>query len=104
MGRRLHALVAEFGRFAGWVAYEGGDEALAQRYWMAALRNAHIGGDRAVGANILAFMSVPAAHSKPRDGVELARSGLRFERELTPAVSSDPHPSDDRRIGCLLTV
>jgi len=92
VGKRLHALAAELGRLAGWVAYNGGDEALAQRYWMAALRNAHVSGDRAIGANILACMSIAAANSpKPRDAVDLVRSALRYERELTPAVAGMLH-------------
>jgi tetratricopeptide (TPR) repeat protein len=89
VGRRLHGLAAEFGRMAGWVAYDIGDEAAAQRYWIAALRNAHVSGDRAIGANILAFMSIAASNSKrPQDGVDLARSALQAERELTPAVAA----------------
>jgi hypothetical protein len=92
VGKRLHALAAELGRLAGWVAYNGGDEALAQRYWMAALRNAHVSGDRGIGANILACMSIAAANSpKPRDAVDLVRSALRYERELTPAVAGMLH-------------
>jgi hypothetical protein len=92
VGKRLHALIAEFGRMAGWVAYDGGDEALAQRYWIAALRNAHVSDNRAVGANILAFMSISAAHSvKPQDAVDLARSALRVESALTPAVAASLH-------------
>jgi tetratricopeptide (TPR) repeat protein len=92
VGKRLHAQAAELGRLAGWVIYDGGDEALAQRYLMAALRNAHVSGDHAIGANILAFMSIPAAHSSnPRDAVDLVRSALRYERELTPAVAGMLH-------------
>jgi hypothetical protein len=92
VGKRLYALAAELGRLAGWVAYDGGDEALAQRYWMAALRNAHVSGDRGIGANILACMSVAAAYSSnPRDAVDLSRSGLQFESELTPAVAGRLH-------------
>jgi hypothetical protein len=92
VGKRLYALAAELGRLAGWVAYDGGDEALAQRYWMAALRNAHVSGDRGIGANILACMSVAAARSsKPRDAVDLSRASLRFESELTPAVAGRLH-------------
>lgn len=89
VGKRLHAQTAELGRLAGWVVYDSGDEALAQRYWMAALRHAHVSEDRAIGANILGFMSNSAAYSsQPRDAVELARSALQWERELTPAVAS----------------
>jgi hypothetical protein len=92
VGKRLYALAAELGRLAGWVAYDSGDEALAQRYWMAALRNAHVSGDRGIGANILVCMSIAAAHSsRPRDAVDLSRSSLQFESELTPAVAGMLH-------------
>jgi hypothetical protein len=92
VGKRLYGLAAELGRLAGWIAYDSGDAALAQRYWMAALRNAHVSGDRAIGANILAFMSIAAAHSsKPQDAVDLVRSALRHEHELTPAVAGLLH-------------
>jgi hypothetical protein len=53
VGRRLYAVAAEFGRLAGWLAFESNQHALAKRYFMAALRAAHISGDRAVGANVL---------------------------------------------------
>jgi hypothetical protein len=92
VGRRLYGVAAELGRLAGHVAYDGGDEALAQRYWMAALSSAHVSGDRAIGANILACMSDQAAYSaNPRDAVDLSRAGLRCERELTPAVAGMLH-------------
>lgn len=51
VGKRLHGVAAEFGRLAGWVAYDGGDEAQGQRYWIVALQNAHASGDRGIGAN-----------------------------------------------------
>ncbi|MGH3927173.1 MAG: hypothetical protein ACRDTT_30625, partial [Pseudonocardiaceae bacterium] len=92
VGRRLHAVAAEFGRLAGWLAFETNQQALAQRYFLAALRAAHISGDRAVGANILGNMSVQAAFSdNPRDAVVLAESGLTVARELTPAVEASLH-------------
>ncbi|MCA1673613.1 MAG: hypothetical protein LC799_15910, partial [Actinobacteria bacterium] len=92
VGRRLHAVAAEFGRLAGWLAYETNQPALAQRYFMAALRAAHVSGDRAVGANILGYMSVQAAQSNvPRDAVVLAESALNAEKALTPAVAASLH-------------
>jgi hypothetical protein len=92
VGKRLYALAAELGRLAGCVVYDGGDEALGQRYWMAALRNAHVSGDRGIGVNILACLSDQAARSSnPRDAVDLSRSGLQFESELTPAVAGMLH-------------
>ncbi|MGH3942891.1 MAG: hypothetical protein ACRDTG_30570 [Pseudonocardiaceae bacterium] len=92
VGRRLHAVAAEFGRLAGWLAYETNQPALAQRYFLAALRAAHISGDRAIGANILGNMSAQAAFSdSPRDAVVFAESGLTVARELTPAVEASLH-------------
>ncbi len=92
VGRRLHAVAAEFGRLAGWLAYDSDQPALAQRYFLAALRAAHASTDRAVGANILGFMSTQAAFSSsPKDAVVLAESALNGARELTPAVEASLH-------------
>jgi hypothetical protein len=88
VGKRLHAVAAEFARLAGWLAYDSEQPALAQRYFFAAMRAAHASGDRAIGANILCFMSCQARRSNnPADAVTLAESALRAERELTPAVA-----------------
>ncbi|MGH3686649.1 MAG: hypothetical protein ACRDRU_15365, partial [Pseudonocardiaceae bacterium] len=88
VGKRLHGVAAELGRLAGWLAYDSEQPALAQRYFLAALRAAHVSGDRAIGANILGLMSLQAAQSSsPRDAVTLGESALRAERELTPAVA-----------------
>ncbi|MGH3814265.1 MAG: hypothetical protein ACRDUV_17745 [Pseudonocardiaceae bacterium] len=92
VGKRLHAVAAEFGRLAGWLAYDSEQPAVAQRYYLAAVRAAHVSGDRAIGANILGFMSIQAARSpKPADAVTLAESALKAERELTPAVAASLH-------------
>ena len=89
IGRRLHAVAAELGRLAGYLAFEINQHAVAQRYWLAALRSAHLSGDRAIGANILSFMSEQAVRlGSPRDAVALAESALDVERALTPAVAA----------------
>ena len=89
VGTRLYRVAAEFGRLAGFLASDSGHNAVAQRYWMAALRAAHSSGDRAIGANILGFMSIQSAWSgSPRDAVVLAESALQAERHLTPAVNA----------------
>ncbi|MGH4020524.1 MAG: hypothetical protein ACRDT0_15065 [Pseudonocardiaceae bacterium] len=92
VGRRLHAVAAEFSRLAGWLAYDSDQPALAQRYFLAALRAAHVSGNRGVGANILGFMSIQAANSSsPKDAVMLAESALTAARELTLAVQASLH-------------
>ena len=89
VGQRLHAVAAELGRLAGWLAYDSNQPAVAQRYFMAALRAAHVSEDRAIGANILGFMSLQAAESNsPGDAVTLAESALAPQRELTPKVAA----------------
>jgi tetratricopeptide (TPR) repeat protein len=89
VGKRLHGVAAEFGRLAGWLAYDADQHAQAQRYFIAALRAAHVSGDRAIGANILSFMSMQAYGSPtPQDAVTLAESALTSEKELTPAVAA----------------
>ncbi|MGQ0716151.1 MAG: hypothetical protein ACT4NP_02340 [Pseudonocardiales bacterium] len=92
VGKRLHAVAAELGRLAGWLAFDSEQPALAQRYFLAAVRAGHVSGDRAIGANVLGFMSIQAARSpKPADAVTLAESALKAERELTPAVAASLH-------------
>jgi hypothetical protein len=89
VGTRLHRVAAEFGRLAGFLAFDSGHNAVAQRYWMAALRAAHSSGDRAVGANVLSFMSLQATWTNnPRDAMVLAESALQAERQLTPGVNA----------------
>jgi tetratricopeptide (TPR) repeat protein len=91
VGQRLYAIAAEFARLAGLLAYESNNEALAQRYFMAGLRAAHSSGDRAVGANILGFMSKQARDRDPHDAVRLAESALVGAKDLTPAMASWLH-------------
>ncbi|MGH3908633.1 MAG: hypothetical protein ACRDTE_31285, partial [Pseudonocardiaceae bacterium] len=86
VGRRLYGVAAEFARLAGWMAYDSNQEALAQRYFMAGLRAAHSSGDRALGANILGFMSIQARYRDPRDAVRMAESALSKAQDLTPAI------------------
>jgi tetratricopeptide (TPR) repeat protein len=90
VGQRLYALAAEFSRIAGWLAFQSQQHAQAQRYFLAALRAAHLSGDRAMGANVLGFMSIQAAFSAaPKDAVLLAESALNGARELTAAVEAN---------------
>lgn len=92
VGKRLHAVAAEYGRLAGWLADDCNQPALSQRYFLAAMRAAHVSGDRAIGANILSNMCAQAAQSSnPRDAVILAESALSAQKHLTPAVAASLH-------------
>jgi hypothetical protein len=46
VGQRLYALADGLGQLAGWLAYDSGQPALAQRYHISALECAHVSGDR----------------------------------------------------------
>jgi hypothetical protein len=54
-GRRLHGTLGELLRLGGWVSYDDGDQAQAQRFWIAALHSAHTAGDRCPFTGGLAF-------------------------------------------------
>ncbi len=89
VGRRLYGVAAEFSRLAGWLACDAEQPALAQRYFAAGLRAAHLSGDRAIGANVLGFMSIQAERAAhPLDAILLAESALQAESALPPAVAA----------------
>jgi hypothetical protein len=60
VGMRLHGAAAELLRLAGWLSFDAGQHAQAQRFWIAALRGSHSAGDKSLGSNILGFMSCQA--------------------------------------------
>lgn len=60
VGARLHGTAGELMRLGGWLSFDAGQHAQAQRFWVAALHSANTAGDRALGANILGFMSCQA--------------------------------------------
>ncbi|WP_433516029.1 helix-turn-helix domain-containing protein [Nonomuraea sp. CA-143628] len=60
VGRGLYGTAAEIARLAGWAAFDSGQHAAAQAYYLAALRSASAIGDRALGVNIVGFMAIQA--------------------------------------------
>jgi hypothetical protein len=77
IGQRLFAVAAELGRIAGWASCDAGLHAAAERYWIAALRAAHIAADRGIGANILKSMSLQRSEANRSDeALALARAAL----------------------------
>lgn len=88
-GRRLYATAAELLRFAGWTCSETANHALAHRYWVAALHAAHTAGDRAIGANILGFMSLQAVDlGQIRESVTLAETARTGYTGASPKVAT----------------
>lgn len=88
-GRRLHAAAAELARLGGFLAFDGGRHAQAQRYWVAALHGAHAAGDRGLGANILGFMSCQAKDlGQKRQAVTLAETARAGYPATAPRVQA----------------
>ncbi|WP_141578822.1 hypothetical protein [Actinomadura sp. WMMA1423] len=101
-GRRLHSTAAELLRLAGFVAFDDGQHGLAQRYWVAGLHAAHTAGDRALGANVIGFMSCQA---KDLDGgreavllAQTARTGYPGASNRVTAIlelrAAEAHAND----------
>ena len=88
-GRRLHATAAELLRLGGFLAFDTGQHALAQRYWVAALHTAHAAGDRGLAANILGFMSCQAKDlGQTREAVTLAETARAGYPATAPRVQA----------------
>ncbi|ONH34149.1 MULTISPECIES: DNA-binding transcriptional regulator [Protofrankia] len=108
VGRRLHATAAELLRLAGWLSFDAGQHAPAQRFFVAALHAAHTAGDRALGANILGFASCQAKDlGHVRAAVSLAETALAGYPGGTPRVSAilhlraaEAYANDQQTTGC----
>ncbi len=101
LGTRLHIAAAELARLAGYQSVKAGQNAAAQRYYAAALRSAHAAGARALGANVLAFMSFHSISSgDPRDAIVMIDSALQGGGQLTPKVAAYLHARRARAAAC----
>jgi len=80
-GRMLYVVLAELGQVCGWAAYDSGHQALAQRYYIAALRATHSADDRPLGAHILSCMAEQAGRQgQPAEAVTLIETALAGTR------------------------
>ncbi len=88
--RRLYAQAADLLRMCGWMAFDTGHHATAQRYFTVALRAAHTSGDVLLGANVLAFAAVQQySVGDPRDADVMVRTAQTAVRgRSTPVVSA----------------
>lgn len=88
-GRALHSCVGEALRLTGWLAFDAGHYSSAQRLWYAALYQAHCADDKALGANIVAFLSLQAKDlGEVRHAVTLAEAARASHPSATPQVAS----------------
>ncbi len=90
-GRTLHVALAELGQLCGWTAYDAGHHALAQRYYVAALRATHSADDRPLGAHVLSCMAEQAARQgQPAEAVTLIETAVAGTRgQQTPALLAE---------------
>jgi hypothetical protein len=89
VGLRLHSSAGELLRLAGWLSFDSGLHAQAQRFWIAGLYAAHAAGDRGLGANILGFMSCQAKDiGQIREAVTLAETARAGYRAGSPQVAT----------------
>lgn len=82
----------------GWMAYDNGEHALAQRYLIQSLRLAQESTDTALGAHVLAGMADQATLlGNPAEGVRLAQTGrLGLADGTSPACLSDLYALEAR--------
>ena len=77
IGWQLFAGVARLCDIAGFMCFDSGDQGRGQRYFVTALRMAKASGDQALGAHILADMSMQAEHQRhAHEAVALADAGV----------------------------
>ncbi|MFJ1535474.1 tetratricopeptide repeat protein [Streptomyces mirabilis] len=77
VGHALFTVAAEAAEVIGWMAYDIGNHALANRYLLSALRLTQVTGDRMFGASILANLSHQANYlGHTSRAVQLARSAV----------------------------
>lgn len=89
---------AEQSYLLGWMAYDNGEHALAQRYLIQALRLAQESTDTALGAHILAGMADQATlMGNPAEGVRLAQTGrVGLRGGESPACLADLYALEAR--------
>ncbi|MFE7130883.1 XRE family transcriptional regulator [Streptomyces sp. NPDC057638] len=89
-GCRLHAQAADLARMCGWMAFDAGRHATAQRYFSSAMRAARTSGDALLSANVLAFASIQHySVGNPRDADAMIRTAQAAVRgHSTPVVDA----------------
>ena len=89
--RALCEAAAEQTYLLGWMAYDNGEQGVAQRYLIQSLRLAQESGNAALGAHVLAGMADQATLlGNPAEGRRLAQAGRHgLARSTSPACLAD---------------
>ncbi|BAJ28404.1 MULTISPECIES: hypothetical protein [Kitasatospora] len=88
LGRELYGAASRLARLVGWANYDMGNDAAAQRAFVAALRAAHVSGDPRLGVGVVGCLAVQATYNpggRGLDPVAMLSTALRAaEGVLTP--------------------
>ncbi|WP_049714211.1 helix-turn-helix domain-containing protein [Streptomyces caatingaensis] len=89
-GHRLAGIAADTATQTGWFAFDAGQHAHAQRYFLAALRAAHASGDVRLGAGALSYIAIHSySTGYPRDAVVAAQAAREKIKTLhAPALEA----------------
>ncbi|MBV9143591.1 MAG: hypothetical protein JO115_22200 [Pseudonocardiales bacterium] len=101
--QRLYSLAAQASRLCGWLCYDSGLHAAAQRYYLTALRASTTAGDVLTGANTLAFQAIQIyTVGNPHDAVSLMRTArATVQRRSTPKTLAILHAREARALSKL---
>lgn len=99
-GQRLFSAISEAARICGWLHFDAGSHAAAQKLFVTALRASADANDVEVGANVLAFMAIQTySTGNPQDAVSLARTAQeQAAHRTTPRVRSMLHARTARAL------
>ncbi|MFJ8041556.1 hypothetical protein ACIRBX_13735 [Kitasatospora sp. NPDC096147] len=88
LGRELYGAASRTARLVGWASYDLGNDAAAQRAFVAALRAAHVSGDPRLGVSVVGCLAVQATYAsggRGLDPVAMLSTALRAaDQVLTP--------------------
>jgi tetratricopeptide (TPR) repeat protein len=100
LSRRLFSTLAEASRMCGWLHFDAGQHAQAQRFYITSLRASASAGDPEVGANTLNFMAIQTySKGSPQDAVNLVRTAQdRVTGATTPRVRALLHARAGRAL------
>ncbi|WP_033217072.1 hypothetical protein [Kitasatospora phosalacinea] len=88
LGRELYGAASRLARLVGWANYDMGNDAAAQRAFVAALRAAHVSGDPRLGVGVVGCLAVQATYNsggRGLDPVAMLSTALRAaDAVLTP--------------------
>lgn len=74
VGAELFGATSQLARLAGWIAFDAGQDQVAQRHFIQALRLARAAGDRALGAYVLTTMAMQTLfRGHPHEAVDMTQ-------------------------------